>query len=74
MALVLKDDIDMIKMYYHTKNEVSTSTASKDITQTDSQYTQYTHIHTEKNGQTHKHYENVTSPAHAGGKNTKSCR
>ena len=35
MTLILKLDLDMVKMYHHTKNEVSTSTGSKVIAQTD---------------------------------------
>ena len=31
MTLVLKPDLDMVKMYYHTKNEVSMSSHSKVI-------------------------------------------
>ena len=45
-------------MYHHTKNEVSMSTASKVIAQTD------THTHT------HRHDENITSTAYEGGNNT----
>ena len=58
MTLILEIDINMVKMYYHTKNEVSVSTASKVIAgaQTD------THRHA------HRHYEDITSAAYAGGK------
>ena len=35
MILVLKFDLDMVKMYHHTKNEVSMSRHSKVIAQTD---------------------------------------
>ena len=35
MALILKLDLDIVKMYHHTKNEVSMSTGSKVIAQTD---------------------------------------
>ena len=35
MTLILKLDLDMVKMYHHTKNEVSLSTGSKVIAQTD---------------------------------------
>ena len=57
MTLVLQHDLDMVKMYCHTKNEVSTSTASKVIAQTDrhthSRWTErereaHTHTHTMK--------------------------
>ena len=42
MALILKLDLDIVKMYHHTKNEVSMSTASKVIAWTD----RHTHTHT----------------------------
>ena len=48
MTLILKFDLDMVKMYYHTKNEVSMSRHSKVIAQTDTQ--------------THRQYENITFP------------
>ena len=54
MALVLKLDLDMVKILYHTKNEVSMSKHSKVIARTDRQ----THIHTH----THTEYENITFP------------
>ena len=56
MTLILKLDLDMVKMYHHTKNEVSMSTGSKVIAQTDTQR------HTDR------HDENITSTAYAGGK------
>ena len=37
MTLVLKSDLDMVKMYHHTKNEVSMSRHSKVIARTDRQ-------------------------------------
>ena len=55
MTLVLKLDLYMVKMQHHTKNEVSMSTHSKVIAQTDRQ--------------THRHDENITSTAYVGGKN-----
>ena len=57
MTLMLKLDLDMVKMYHHTKNEVSLSTHSKVIApeQTDTQTL------------THRHHENITSTAYAGG-------
>ena len=61
MTLILKLDLDMVKMYHHTKNEVSMSTASKLTAQTDRQTD--SHIHT------HSPDENITSTAYAGGKN-----
>ena len=42
MTLILKLDLDMVRMYYHTKNEVSMLTTSKVIAQT------HTHTHTTK--------------------------
>ena len=59
MTLVLKLDLDIVKMYHHTKNEVSMSTPSKVIAQTDTQTDTDTH--------THRHDENITSTAYAGG-------
>ena len=35
MTLILKVDLDMVKMYLYTKNEVSMSRGSKVIAQTD---------------------------------------
>ena len=35
LTLILKLDLDIVKMYHHTKNEVSILTASKVIAQTD---------------------------------------
>ena len=46
MTLIFKLDLDIVKMYYHTKNEVSMSTGSKVIAQTDSHT--HTHTHTTK--------------------------
>ena len=37
MTLVLKPDLDIVKMCHHTKHEVSMSTASKGIAQTDTE-------------------------------------
>ena len=45
MTLVLKLDLDMVKISHHTKNEVSMSRHSKVIAQTDRQ--------------THRQYENI---------------
>ena len=59
MTLILKPDLDIVKMYHHTKNKVSISTGSKVIAQTDT----HTHRHT------HRHDENITSTAYAGGNN-----
>ena len=55
MTLILQLDLDIVKMYHHTKNEVSMSTGSKVIartdTQTDGQTDRKTHTHTLR-----KHY------------------
>ena len=55
MTLILKLDLDIVKMYQHTKNEVSMSTSSKVIAQTDRH--------------THTHNENITSTVYTGGNN-----
>ena len=39
MTFLLKLDLDMLTMYHHTKNEVSTSKHSKVIARTDSMKT-----------------------------------
>ena len=52
MTLVLKLDLDIVKMYHHTKNEISMSRHSKVIARTDRQ----THRHTDRQ------YENITFP------------
>ena len=62
ITLILKHDLDMVKMYHYTKNQVSMSTHSKGIAQqTDIQ----THTHT--------HDENITSTVCAGGNNVTAC-
>ena len=43
MTLVLRHDLDMVKMYHHTENEVSMSGHSKVLAQMDRQ-TQYENI------------------------------
>ena len=35
MTLILKPDLDIVRMYHHTKNEVSMSTGRKVIARTD---------------------------------------
>ena len=45
MTLILKFDLDMVKMYHHTKNEVSMSRHSKVISQTDTQTDMQTDRH-----------------------------
>ena len=59
MTLILKLDLDIVKMYHHMKNEVSMSTGSKVIARTDRQTDTHTHTHT--------HDKNITSTAYAGG-------
>ena len=60
MTLKLKHDLDIVKMYHHTKNEVSMLTSSKVIAQTDRQTDTHTHTHD----------ENKTSTTYVGGKYT----
>ena len=56
MNLILKLDLDMVKMYLHTKNEVSMSRGSKQTeTQTDTQTDRQTDRHTYTT-------ENITYP------------
>ena len=54
MTLILKLDLDIIKMYHHTKIEVCMSTHSKVIARTD----RLTHTDTH----THTHDENIPLP------------
>ena len=63
MTLILKLDLDMVKMYLHAKNEVSMSSGSKVIAWTDRNTDRQTHR------QTHRHTdretdmtENITYP------------
>ena len=63
MTLILKFDLDMVKMYQHTKNEVSMSRGSKVIAWTDRNTDRHTHRHTDRHDQ--KHY--LTT--YAGGNN-----
>ena len=60
MTLVLKIDLDMVKMSYHTKNEVSMSRHSKVIACPDTHTD--THRHTQTQTHTHTQYENITFP------------
>ena len=55
----------MVKMYHHTKNEVSMSTGSKVIAQTDT----HTQRQTDRHTHTHTHNKNITSTTYVGGKN-----
>ena len=52
MTLIPKLDLDMVKMYHHTQNEVSMSRHSKVIAQKDT--------HTDRH--THRQHENITFP------------
>ena len=47
MTLVLKLDLDIVKMYHHTKNEVALSTALKVLAETDRQTHTHRHTHTD---------------------------
>ena len=58
MTLILKLDLDMVKMYHHTKNEACMSRNSKVIAQTDTQTGRQTHTQTDR----HRQYENITFP------------
>ena len=49
--IFIKIDLDMVKMYYYTKNEVSMSRHSKVIAQTDT----HTHTHSMKPLPSHIH-------------------
>ena len=55
MTLILKLNLDMVKMYHHTKNEVSMSTGSKVIVQTDTHTHTHTHTDRQTDRQTHTH-------------------
>ena len=46
MPLILKPDLDIVKMYHHTKNEICMSTASKAIYSPNRQTDRLTHTHT----------------------------
>ena len=54
MTLILKLDLDMVKMYLHTKNEVSMLRGSKTETQTDR------HTDRQTDTQTHRHTDRQT--------------
>ena len=62
MTLILKLDLHMVKMYLHTKNEVSMSRVQKLwLEQTETQTDRYTDTQTDRHDQ--EHY----LPAYAGG-------
>ena len=56
MTLVLKLDIDIVKMYHHGMNVVSISKHSKVTARTDTQTRRQMHRHT------HRQYENTVFP------------
>ena len=61
ITLILKLDLDMVKMYLHAKNEVSMSRGSKVIAWTDR--------NTDTDTQTDRHNWKHYLPAYAGGNN-----
>ena len=63
MTLILKLDLDMIKMYLHTNNKASMSSSSKVIAWTD----RNTDRHTDT--QTHRHDRKHYLPTYGGGNN-----
>ena len=52
MTLILKLDLDVVKLYLHTKNEVSMSSSSKVIARTDRNTDRQTHRHTDRQTET----------------------
>ena len=67
MTLILKLDLDMVKMYLHTKNEASMSRGSKVIAWTDRNTDTQTDTQTHR--QTHRHDWKHYLPAYTGGNN-----
>ena len=66
MTLILKLNLDMVKIYHHTKNEVFMSRHLKVIAQTDTQTHRQTHTQTDQ--QTHTHTDSMkTLPSHIRG-------
>ena len=64
MPLILKLDLDMIKMSHHTKNEISMLRHSKVIARTDRQT--HTYRDTQTHSQKHKHTDGMeTLPSQA---------
>ena len=55
MTLIFKFNLDIIKMYHHTKNKVAVSTASK------VKDTLQTHTHRLTDRCKHRQYENIVS-------------
>ena len=64
MTLILKLDLDMVKMYHHTKNENSMSRHSKVIAQTDTHTDRHTDTHTDSM---------KTLPSRIRGRNNAEC-
>ena len=62
MTWILKPDLDMVKMYHHTKNEVSMLRYSKVIAQTDTHTDTQMDRQTDRHTHTHTQYENITFP------------
>ena len=58
MTLILKLDLDIVKMSHHTKNEASMIRHSKVIAQTDRQTDRQTPRHADR--LTHRQYESFT--------------
>ena len=63
MTLILKFDLDMAKMYLHTKNDISMWRGSKVIAWTDEHTNKQTNRHKQTHTHTHTHMtENITYP------------
>ena len=72
MTLILKLDLDMVKMYLHTKNEVPMSSGSKVIAWTDRNTdNRHTDTHRQTDTQTDRHDQKHYLPAYAGGNDLK---
>ena len=69
MTLILKLDLDMVKMYLHTKNEVSMLSSSKVIAWTDRNTDRHTDRHTDRqtDSQTDRHDWKHYLPTYAAG-------
>ena len=66
MTLILKLDLDMVRMYLHTKNKVSMPSGSKVIVCTDGHTDRQTDTQTDM--QTDRHDQKHYLPAYEGGK------
>ena len=67
MTLILKFDLGMVKMYLHTKNEVSMSSGSKVIAQKDRNTDKQTDTDRQTDGQTDRQTQPKTLPTHIRG-------